>query len=52
LVPVRKGRGLEGEKKETEVGVKVARALVPIRAKVSLPAPPDIVTALAFEPAA
>ncbi len=32
LVPVRKGRGLEGEKKETEVGVKVARPLVPIRA--------------------
>ncbi len=32
LVPVRKGRGLEGEKKETEVGVKIARPLVPIRA--------------------
>ena len=32
LVPVRKRRGLEGEKKETEVGVKVARPLVPIRA--------------------
>ena len=26
------GRGLEGEKKETEVGVKVARPLVPMRA--------------------
>ncbi len=32
LVPVRKGRGPEGEKKETEVGVKVARPLVLIRA--------------------
>ena len=32
LVPVRKGRGLEGEKKETEVGVKVARPSVPIKA--------------------
>ncbi len=32
LVPVRKGRGLEGEKKETEVGVKVPRPLVPIKA--------------------
>ena len=32
LVPVRKGRGREGEKKETEVGVKVARPLVPMRA--------------------
>ena len=32
LVPVRKGRGLGGEKKETEVGVKSARPSVPIRA--------------------
>jgi hypothetical protein len=32
LVPVRKGRGLEGEKKDTEVGVRVARPLVPMRA--------------------
>ncbi len=32
LVPVRKGRGLGGEKKETEVGVKMARPSVPIKA--------------------
>jgi hypothetical protein len=32
LVPVRKGRWLGGEKKETEVGVKMARPSVPIKA--------------------
>ncbi len=32
LVPVRKRRGLGGEKKETEVGVKMARPSVPIKA--------------------
>jgi hypothetical protein len=32
LVPVRKGIGLGGEKKETEVGVKIARPSVPIKA--------------------